>query len=157
MVDLSCDIYENTSLFQECRILKATHGLAITSIVFGSVALFVIILRDTILKAVYRAHKQIGFVIVLVLIFIPLLFTIMMPIWKIANNNSYLTYKFFPVFLELICFSGYAIAFCIEIYLGLNKTQGGLLSWFIYNHIYNRIYINYFFLFLNGFIVKSIL
>ena len=48
--------------------------------------------------------------------------------WKIVNNNEYLTYKFFPVLLELISFIGYAIAFGIEAYLGLTKTQGGLLS-----------------------------
>ena len=44
-------------MLQECKILKATHGLAITSIVFGGLALIVIILRDTILKTVYKAHK----------------------------------------------------------------------------------------------------
>ena len=86
-------------------------------------ALLLIILRDYILKEVYYANKKIGFIIVLGLIFIPLLFTIMMPMWKLVNNNQYLTYKFFPVFLEFISFFAYATAFSIEIYQGVNNKN----------------------------------
>ena len=90
--------------------------MAISSIVFGGLALILILLRDTILKDTFREHQPKGFIIILLFILVSIALTLTMPAWKINNETKFWTYKVTPVIFEFFSNIGYNFAFGLEIY-----------------------------------------